>query len=80
MTDSQRRSEYQEIADRIIDSLDFMESCGSTDPSTVSTVDFFTSHEGLILEYESAVTTKYRSKHYNVGAHFIWIGDRTRQL
>lgn len=42
--------------------------------------DIFTAHEALILEYESALTRNYKGKWYNTSAHFVWIGDRTRQL
>lgn len=57
-------------------------------------VDFYTSHEGLMLPYEEALTRAFplppdappaqahapRTAHYNTSAHFLWIGDRTRQL
>lgn len=43
-------------------------------------VDMFNSHEGLILDYEQSMTRKIGDKWYNLGAHFLWIGDRTRQL
>lgn len=50
--------------------------------SSLRTVDLFMSHEGLLLEYESALTRlhKQNEKHYNLGTHFVWIGDRTRDL
>jgi 3-deoxy-7-phosphoheptulonate synthase len=60
-----------------------MEVCGVTEKSQgVSEVDFFTSHEGLVMEYESAVTqlVTENNKHYNLGAHFLWIGNRTRDV
>ena len=78
--DSSRREEYEGIATRIIDSLDFMEACGQPQADVLNRVDFFTSHEGLVLDYESAVTKDFSNAHYNTGAHFLWIGDRTRQL
>jgi len=40
----------------------------------------FTSHEGLLLEYEAAITRRHESVYYNLGAHMLWIGDRTRQI
>ncbi len=40
----------------------------------------FSSHEGLILDYEAALTKLVKDSHYNLGAHFLWIGDRTRQI
>jgi len=42
--------------------------------------DIFTCHEALVLEYESALTRNYKGKWYNTSGHFVWIGDRTRQL
>ncbi|KAG0237949.1 hypothetical protein BGW42_008049 [Actinomortierella wolfii] len=91
------RQEYQTIVDRLTDALDFMKTIGAdpnaggapnqTTPSTLNTVDIFASHEGLLLEYEQALTrlmtdpqNPAQSKYYNVGTHFLWIGDRTRQL
>ncbi|KAG0353569.1 hypothetical protein BG005_007156 [Podila minutissima] len=90
------RQEYQTIVDRLTDALDFMQTIGA-DPnangaqasalSSLNTVDIFASHEGLLLEYEQALTrlmtdpaNPSQQKYYNVGTHFIWIGDRTRQL
>ncbi|KAG0040484.1 hypothetical protein BGZ82_002200 [Podila clonocystis] len=89
------RQEYQSIVDRLTDALDFMKTIGAdpnsnnshATPSTLNTVDIFASHEGLLLEYEQALTrlmmdptNSSQKKYYNVGTHFIWIGDRTRQL
>jgi len=55
--------------------------------NALSTVDIFASHEGLLLDYEQSLTRLLvdptdptRQKYYNVGTHFLWIGDRTRQL
>lgn len=42
--------------------------------------DLFTSHEGLILPYESALTRDVDGKAYCLSAHMVWIGERTRQL
>lgn len=79
--DSTRRTQYAEISSRILDSLDFMKTVGVDESSSaVGTVDYFTSHEGLVLDYEAAVTKRSNDRYYNVGSHFIWIGDRTRQL
>ncbi|CAG8550750.1 11010_t:CDS:2, partial [Scutellospora calospora] len=85
------RQEYQTIVDRLLDSLDFMKTIGADVPSSpmsysLNSVDLFMSHEGLILEYEQCMTRLLKdpetgiSNWYNVGAHFLWIGDRTRQL
>ena len=64
--------------------MDFIETVGVELDPILKSVDMFTSHEGLHLDYEEAMTVSNNSnnnnKYYNTGAHFIWIGDRTRQL
>lgn len=72
---------YREIADRIRDTIDYFESLGGVGNSVFREVDFFISHEGLLLPYEESFTrTATNELPYNVGAHFLWIGERTRQL
>ena len=132
VVDSSIRDKYQQITSRIIDTLEMMRTIGLDTGSGLETVDLFTSHEGLLLEYEQALTRRLRQpqntpapsqpqlqsklpttkptpsssskpngtashpstyirksstsapnplmSHYNTSAHFIWIGDRTRQL
>jgi len=75
---------YQELADRISDSLEFMAACGIT-PDAVQEMrqtDFYTSHEALLLGYEQAMTRidSTSGDWYDTSAHMLWIGDRTRQL
>jgi len=72
---------YEALAREIDNALHFMRACG-TDPEEFKTVEFFSSHEALILDYESALTrTDSRTGHmYDVSAHMVWIGERTRQL
>ena len=72
--------EYKAFLNRILDSIDFIEALANTPIATLNTVDFFTSHEGLVLRYEQALTRPTRQEFYNAGAHMLWIGDRTRQL
>ncbi len=81
MAGAAKRSEYEAIADRIRDAIDFFETLGHTG-SLRDPIAFFTSHEGLHLPYEEALTRRppRRDGFYNLGAHFIWIGDRTRGL
>lgn len=74
------RARYQEMTARILDALDFVESTGVTGGAHFRTVELFTSHEGLLLAYEEAHTEKVGERYYNLGAHMLWIGDRTRQL
>lgn len=75
---------YKALADRISEALKFMEACGITakEVRAVREVDFYTSHEALLLGFEQAMTRvdSTTGKWYDTSAHMIWIGDRTRQL
>jgi len=75
---------YEVIADEIERALAFMRACGIDlhDDSALQGVDFFTSHEALILPYEQALTRQdsLTGDWYDCSAHLLWIGDRTRQL
>ncbi|HUW88001.1 MAG TPA: 3-deoxy-7-phosphoheptulonate synthase class II [Candidatus Paceibacterota bacterium] len=79
--DSSVGMRYEEMANEIGRALEFMRSAG-VDPSAFKSVDLFSSHEALILEYEKALTRidSRTQLPYDVSAHFIWIGERTRQL
>ncbi|MEZ5753084.1 MAG: 3-deoxy-7-phosphoheptulonate synthase class II [Paracoccaceae bacterium] len=74
---------YKALSDRISDSLDFMTAAGinGVNPSAMSSVDFYTSHEALLLEYEEALCRIDSTTGLPVAGsgHMIWIGDRTRQ-
>jgi len=74
---------WQDVADRITECLDFMEACGITPERTTElrTVDFYTSHEALLLGYEQAMTRvdSTSGEWVDTSAHMLWIGDRTRQ-
>ncbi len=82
-TDSEEAEKYREIANRIQDTIDFMSAAGITADTTheFSTVEFYTSHESLLLEYEEALTRldSTSGKWLAGSGHMIWIGDRTRQ-
>jgi len=78
------KGKYKEIEDKISDALSFMEACG-INPDTnrrLKTVDFYTSHEALLLPFEEAMTRidSTTGEYHDTSAHFVWIGDRTRQL
>ena len=79
--DSQFGEKYEQMANEIGRALAFMESAG-VDPEQFKAVDFFASHEALIIEYEKALTRidSRTQLPYDVSGHFIWIGERTRQL
>ncbi|MEU9126775.1 class II 3-deoxy-7-phosphoheptulonate synthase [Kitasatospora sp. NPDC048540] len=72
---------YEKLAREIDNALAFMNACGVA-PEEFKTVEFFSSHEALILDYETALTrTDSRTGHlYDVSGHMVWIGERTRQL
>ena len=73
--------QYEAIANEIERALTFMKAIGA-DPDEFHRVDFHSSHEALVLEYEHAMTRidSRTSTPYDVSGHFVWIGERTRQL
>jgi len=79
--DARFSARYEEMANEIGRAIKFMESAG-VDPESFKSVDFYSSHEALILEYEKALTRidSRTENPYDVSAHFLWIGERTRQL
>ncbi|KAI1854197.1 hypothetical protein JX265_000601 [Neoarthrinium moseri] len=90
--DSELKAKYSETVKFLQESLRFMRTIGADKSSQLGTVDVFTSHEGLLLEYEESLTRLLenpvyaaegqtsRREYYDTSAHFIWIGDRTRQI
>ncbi len=72
---------YERLAADIERALTFMKAIGA-DPDEFHRVDFHSSHEALVLEYEHALTREdsRTGLPYDVSAHFVWIGERTRQL
>ena len=82
-TDSDEAEKYRDMANRLQDTLDFMTAAGMTGETNheLHTVDFYTSHEALLLEYEEALTRvdSTSGKWLAGSGHMIWIGDRTRQ-
>ncbi|MGE0224676.1 MAG: class II 3-deoxy-7-phosphoheptulonate synthase [Acetobacteraceae bacterium] len=75
---------YQDLAHRIDETLAFMAACGMTSTTTrdMRETDFYVSHEALLLPYEQALTRvdSTTGDWYGCSAHFLWIGDRTRQV
>ena len=83
VTQSGAGERYRELADRIGESLSFMQACG-INPGEVRQLqgtDFYTSHEALLLGYEQALTRvdSTSGDWYDTSAHMLWVGDRTRQ-
>ncbi|GHA45742.1 phospho-2-dehydro-3-deoxyheptonate aldolase [Amylibacter ulvae] len=74
---------YRKMANRISDALDFMNAAGvnADNSNALQTVNFYTSHEALLLEYEEALCRVDSTSGLPVAGsgHMIWIGDRTRQ-
>ncbi|PLB39813.1 3-deoxy-7-phosphoheptulonate synthase class II [Aspergillus candidus] len=94
------KEKYEQIVNRVKDALRFMNTVGIDTDRGFETVEVFTSHEGLLLEYEQSLTRLLKNPHsesarraahpptattpsqsyYATSSHFLWIGDRTRQL
>lgn len=76
------RKDYEKVVDRIVDTFNFLNVFHADTADVLKKVDIFTSHEALLLNYEEALTRKGAATedYFNLGAHFLWIGDRTRQL
>ena len=79
--DSTFGEKYEQMANEVGRALAFMKSAG-VDPEQFKAVEFYASHEALIIEYEKALTRidSRTQLPYDVSGHFIWIGERTRQL
>ena len=77
------QKKYKEISEKVSDALAFMEACGinSENNRRLRTVNFYTSHEALHLPFEESMTRidSTTGEYHDTSAHFVWIGDRTRQ-
>lgn len=75
---------YQKLCDKITEAMDFMEACGISPESSpqMASTEYYTSHEGLLLGYEEAMTRidSTTGRWYDTSAHMLWIGNRTRQI
>jgi 3-deoxy-7-phosphoheptulonate synthase len=71
---------YEAIAREIDRALGFMQACGVTDDEALRTVTLYCSHEALALEYERPLTRLVAGRAYGLSGHFLWIGERTKQL
>ncbi|HTW54581.1 MAG TPA: 3-deoxy-7-phosphoheptulonate synthase class II [Stellaceae bacterium] len=84
VAESTQGERYRELADRLTETLGFMEACGITSETTpqIRETEFYTAHEGLFLSYEEALTRvdSTTDQWYDCSAHLVWIGDRTRQF
>ncbi|KAK7328130.1 hypothetical protein VNO77_22226 [Canavalia gladiata] len=83
MEHSEQGDRYRELAHRVDEALGFMSAAGLTSEHPImTTTDFWTSHECLLLPYEQALTREDSTTglHYDCSAHMLWVGERTRQL
>ena len=79
--DSTAGQRYENLAAEIDRALSFMHACGAN-PDEFKRVEFFAAHEALSIDYERAMTRidSRTGLPYDVSGHFLWIGERTRQL
>lgn len=80
---SEQGDRYRELANRVDEALGFMLAAGLTpDHPIMTTTEFWTSHECLLLPYEQSLTREDSTTglHYDCSAHMLWVGERTRQL
>lgn len=71
---------YDTIAREIDRALGFIQACGLTDDAALRMVTMYCSHEALALEYDRALTRVSGGRPYGLSGHFLWIGERTRQI
>jgi len=79
--ESEAGMRYERLAREIDNALAFMKACGA-DPEEFRRVDFFASHEALVLDYERPLVRidSRTGLPYSVSGHFLWVGERTRDL
>jgi 3-deoxy-7-phosphoheptulonate synthase len=70
---------YERLASEIDRAMRFMRACGVHD-AALESVELYAGHEALILEYERALTRLEDGRAYDLSGHFVWVGERTRQL
>jgi 3-deoxy-7-phosphoheptulonate synthase len=71
---------YEAIAREIDRALAFIKACGMTDDEALRTVTLYCSHEALAIEYDRALTRVVNGQAYGLSGHFLWVGERTRDL
>ena len=81
VADSPAGQRYERLAGEIDRALSFMRACGA-EPAELRTVELYSSHEALLLDYEHALTRadSRTGRAYDTSAHFLWVGERTRAL
>jgi 3-deoxy-7-phosphoheptulonate synthase len=81
LRDSAAMARYELMARDIDRAVSFMEACGA-DPEAFRSADLYSSHEALLLDYDGPLTRidSRTGTPYDVSAHFVWVGERTRQM
>ena len=81
VADSPAGRRYERLAGEIDRALAFMRACGA-EPAELRTVELYSSHEALLLDYEQALTRQdsRTGRLYDTSAHFLWVGERTRAI
>jgi len=81
VSESPAGQRYERLAGEIDRALAFMRACGA-DPEELHAVEFYSSHEALLLDYEQALTRldSRTGLPYDTSAHFVWVGERTRDI
>lgn len=79
---SPAQARYEQMATEIDRAVRFLEASGVADAEELRRVEFYASHEALVLDYERAMTRRdsRTGLAYNTSGHFIWVGERTREL
>jgi 3-deoxy-7-phosphoheptulonate synthase len=77
--DTDTGARYERLAGEIDRAVRFMRACGVHD-AALESVELYASHEALILDYERGLTRVEEGRAYDLSAHFVWVGERTRQL
>lgn len=83
MASAEQGAEYLKLAEKVEEAVDFLRAAtGVSNSPLMNETDFFTAHECLLLDYESALTREDSTTglYYNCSAHFVWCGERTREL
>ncbi len=80
LTTSRAGERYEALAKEIERALAFIRACGMTEDEALRTVTLYCSHEALALEYDRALTRVAKGQAYGLSGHFLWVGERTRQL
>lgn len=79
---TEQSKEYQALISNVQNSITFLECFDGVNSEILSCTDFYISHEGMLLPYEESMTRQNKTSkdYYNLGAHMLWIGERTRDI